>query len=271
MKKLLQRYPRLNAAYRAYRESRHTLEEPRPCALGFKFAGHTAMQSGVFEPEETRLVKTLLEDVEVFINIGANVGYYCCMALQAGKQVVAVEPMPKNLQALVRNVTANEWTDRIELFPMALSERPGIVDIFGEGTGASLIQGWAGQMGKTVSVPMSTVDIVIGDRFADKKCFVLIDVEGVEYSVLKAATQLLSNPIAPIWLVEITVTDHQPETVKTNPHLLATFDLFYEAGYRAHTVGKVEREITREEIEAIVKTGVNTLEVHNFLFSKHTA
>lgn len=52
------------------------------------------MASGDFEPEETRLIQDLLQEVDTLVNIGANVGYYCCHALSLGKRVIAVGCIP---------------------------------------------------------------------------------------------------------------------------------------------------------------------------------
>ena len=69
------------------------------------------MQSGQFEVEETRIVHELLGDVDVLINIGANIGYYCCIALERKKRVIAFEPLPRNLEFLMKNVTLNGMED----------------------------------------------------------------------------------------------------------------------------------------------------------------
>ena len=39
-------------------------------------AGYNAMQDGSYEIDETRNIIACLKDAEVFIDIGANVGYY---------------------------------------------------------------------------------------------------------------------------------------------------------------------------------------------------
>lgn len=102
--------------------------------LGFKLTSglHPAyelMRSGKFEVEETAIIARLLPIVDVFVDIGANLGYYTCLALQSGKPVVAFEPQQQNLQCLFRNLTANGWEDRAEVFPLALSDRPGLLTL----------------------------------------------------------------------------------------------------------------------------------------------
>ena len=81
VKPLVSRAPRLAAMYRGMRDQLEGMEEPQPTPWGFKLAGNAAMAQGTFEPVETELVRKLLGEVDVLINVGANVGYYCCHAL----------------------------------------------------------------------------------------------------------------------------------------------------------------------------------------------
>ena len=265
--KLLMRFPRLNAAYRGYRESKHLLRPPVKNPQGFWFTGNKLMQSGQFEPEETRIVQEMLGDVDVLINIGANIGYYCCIALERKKRVIAFEPLPKNLEFLMQNITLNGMEDSIEIFPLALGSSSGIAKFFGGGTGASLIEGWAGQSAEQVTlVPVSTLDIILGTRMNETRCMVLIDVEGSELAMLQSASKILSNSPRPIWLVEISVNEHQPEGTLINPNLVATFEIFFEAGYLAFTADRTSRRILLNEVQQVAATGCDTLQTHNFVF-----
>ncbi len=266
-KKFLKRFPRLNAAYLGYREFKQSLRPPAKNPLGFWFSGNKLMQSGQFELEETRIVQELLSEVDVLINIGANIGYYCCIALKQKKRVLAFEPLPKNVEFLMKNIALNGMEDSIEIFPIALSSRCGIVKFFGSGTGASLIDGWAGQSEEQVTlVPMSTLDIILGNRMQETRCLVLIDVEGSELAMLQSASKLLSNSPRPVWFVEISVNEHQPEGTLMNPNLVPTFAIFFDAGYHAFTADRVSRRILLSEVEQVAATGKNTLQTHNFVF-----
>ncbi len=264
---LLRRFPRWNAAYRGYREFKHMQRPPIKTPGGFWFSGNKLMQSGAFEPEETRIVGELLSHVDVLINVGANIGYYCCIALQQKKRVIAFEPMPRNLEFLMKNIISNATEESIEIFPLALSSRSGIAKFFGGGTGASLIQGWAGQSDEDLTlVPMSTLDTVLGHRMHGTRCLVVVDVEGAELAMLQSAFKLLSNTPRPIWLVEISVNEHQPTGILINPNLVKTFKIFFDAGYRATTANRESRSIHLQEVQQVAATGIDTLKTHNFVF-----
>ncbi len=259
---------KLYRAYRYIKDKKDIYTNPIETTLGFKFAGNDAMVNGNFEPFETEIIKKLTHKVDLFINVGANIGYYCCLALSCGKNTIAFEPINGNLQYLFRNIKANNWQNQIEVFPIALSNKTGLIDIYGEGTGASLIKGWANTPEDDVTiVACTTMDNVLGDKYAGKKCLVLVDVEGAEKLMLDGSSKLLEMQPKPIWVVEISINEHLVSGNIINPNLLETFDMFYKNGYNAWTADDECRFLPRNELLLIVETGVNTIKTHNFIFS----
>jgi FkbM family methyltransferase len=264
---IVERFPVIAMGYRHMRDNKRIRDDATETPMGFKLIGNSVMETGVFEQEETKIVTRVLEKVDIVINIGANIGYYCCLSLQREKQVVAFEPIVSNLRYLYHNVRANHWQDRIEVFPIALSNRVGIIEIFGGGTSASLVKGWAGTPEEYVQcVPTSTLDTVLGRRFDGRRCLVIVDIEGAEKFMLEGAKLLLSQEPKPIWMVEIAVSEHQPNGIAINPHLLSTFQIFWRMGYEAWTVDKRLHLVHPDEVESTVKSGKDRLLAHNFLF-----
>lgn len=264
---VVERFPIVPMVYRFVRDNRRVLDVPKMIPLGFRLIGNPAMESGRFEIVETEIFNRILDKVDVVVNIGANIGYYCCIALQRGKHVVAFEPIATNLRYLCKNVKANGWEDQIEVFPLALSGKHGIIEIYGGGTAASLVKGWAGIPEQYVElVPVSSLDAVLGFRFDGRNCFFLVDIEGAEKMMLEGANIALSWSPRPIWLVEISIAEHQPHGIAINQELISTFQIFWDRGYEAWTVEKRPRLVLLEEIERIVATGKDTLLTHNFLF-----
>src|SRR5476649_215546 len=107
IKPLVERFPKLAMAYRLINANWYLTEEPQETPFGFKFIGNKAMQRGEFEVEETALVRALLPTVDVLVNVGANIGYYCCIAASMGKKVLACEQIALNIQYLIKNIEAN--------------------------------------------------------------------------------------------------------------------------------------------------------------------
>ncbi len=67
-------------------------------------------------------------------------------------------------------------------------------------------------------------------------------------------------------MVEIAITEHQPEGTLINPDLMETFEMFWDNGYEAFTVGEQFRLINKSDIEQIYETGKNIFQTYNFLF-----
>jgi FkbM family methyltransferase len=257
------------AAVQFLRNSRDLLDRRAPARMtpwGFRLAGHKMMASGAFEPVETALVRELLQEVDLLVNVGANIGYYCCHALSLGKPVIAIEPMAQNLHYLLTNIKNNGWAQQAEVYPVALGCRPDVLQIWGSGTGASLIKGWASIPENYVTLaPVLTLDRLLGDALSGKKALILADIEGAEYMMLQGASQILRNQPRPIWLMEITTTEHQPQGVDVNPYFGDTFALMFEAGYRAFIADGNHRELTRQDVVKISSQS-QTPETHNIIF-----
>ena len=226
---------------------------------GFKLLGsnsihHLAMQAGTFEPEETALFKALFQQADIFVDVGANIGFYACHARHAGLHVVAVEPLFKNLEYLYENLRANAWAD-VEVFPLGLGARPGVATLFGgSSTGASLIGSWAGASQRfRKTIPISTLDILLGNRFSGQNIFIKMDVEGAEYPALLGAVTVMDMEPKPVWVVEICLNEYHPNGI--NPDFRDTFILFWQHGYQARTADQFDKVIQPADVERWVKNG----------------
>jgi len=257
-------FPGIVKLYRILRDH-FSIKKPLMTPWGFKLAGNELMSEGLFEPEETEIVRKILGDVDVLVNIGANIGYYCCHGLSMGKSVIAFEPMQQNLHYLCQNIKINNFNG-IEIFPVALSNCAGVLDIYGGGTGASILKGWAGVPEDYVTLaPSNTLDNILGDKLSDKKVFILVDIEGAEKWMLEGAEKILAQEKKPIWMVEITTTENQPDSVGINPNLKETFHLFFRHGYKAYCADKGMKQITMDEV-VLASKGEFEFNVYNFIF-----
>jgi len=265
LRPLVDRFPRIATMYRGVRDQIDSMEEPSQTPWGFTLTGNAAMARGLFEPTETELVRKLLKNVDVLINVGANVGYYCCHALSMEKSVIAFEPMERNLRYLCKNIKCNGWSGA-EIFPIALSNHIGVLEIYGGNTGASVVKGWAGIPESYMTlVPCSSMDVVLGSRLQGKRVLILVDIEGAEKWMLEGASIMLANNPKPIWLVEVVTKENQPQGIEINPNFKSTFQLFIQNGYEAFSADQSMRPITMEEVDLIAKDLLK-VDSHNFLF-----
>jgi FkbM family methyltransferase len=263
----IRKFPALYAGLKAIHSHKVVNRPAVDTPIGFRMNGLAAMQNGTFEPDETHQISKLLENVEIVVNIGANTGYYVCLARKMGKKVIAIEPLDQNVQIMQRNIQANGWQD-VEILPIGLGDSVGQLKLYGGGTAASLVKGWAGARHDHYRlVPVSTLDNVLSDRFGDQKMLILIDVEGFELNVLKGAFRQLQRKIAPIWFVEICIDEHQPDCRLINPNLTQTFDFFFSRGYSAEKAGASSGGVTRQDVLEW-QSGKSLPATHNFIFKK---
>ena len=198
---------------------------------GFRLAGNRVMNSADFEPAETAFISAQLTRAGVFVDVGANIGFYSCLARKAGARVIAIEASRDSVECLLFNLGANGWDD-VEVVPAGLANRIGIAPLHGGGTGASLLADWAGaSTAPARSIPLTTLDTVVGHRFEDQALLIKVDVEGAELGVVQGATAVLQRQPKPVWLLEICLTEHHPAGL--NPDFEQTFEVFWRHGYEA--------------------------------------
>jgi len=145
---------------------------------------------GLHEREEMAFVAHFLRPGDLFLDIGANVGSYTLLASSSGANVLAVEPVPSTFDHLQMNVLLNHFQSNVRLMNI------GLADIGGELRFTNSLDTMNhvladGEPGPHVSVPVDTVDNVVG---VNVPTVMKIDVEGYETAVLAGAAATLRNP-----------------------------------------------------------------------------
>lgn len=174
---------------------------------------------GRYELEWMRLVASGMEDADVFVDVGANVGVYAMTVAQAfpEKRVVAVEPMPDNLEKLRRAVALN-GLDNLQVIQGVVAPAGGRmtfhVNPLSDG-GGSLVPFDAYQTGDIVRdaaeyhrrhpgfVPTVEVDAVELETLLGTRSVLKIDVEGAEEAVLRSGEAALRKTRVDLMVVEV--------------------------------------------------------------------
>lgn len=148
---------------------------------------------GTWEPEEGRLLRSLIKPGCRFLDVGANVGYFSMFAHHCAPGVVvdAVEPVPLNLQLLRFNI----WINGVDatVWPLALTAGERFVAMsvaennFGDSR-AHTVDG-DGTVENCIVAAARADDIFVGRGFDVIK----IDVQGFELDVLRGMAGTLER------------------------------------------------------------------------------
>jgi FkbM family methyltransferase len=163
--------------------------------------------------EDQSIVKEIssLNKNGVFIDIGANIGFYSLMAsLQVGPEgkVFSFEPSPREYWRFLYNIIENKATSIIP-FNIGIADKSQLVDfcISETHTGLNKIVGDnnLSVSGRTIKVPMMKLDDVIDHyNIREDIDLVKIDIEGAELFALQGMQNLLRNNKIRRIIIEIT-------------------------------------------------------------------
>jgi FkbM family methyltransferase len=110
--------------------------------------------------------------------------------------VIAFEPVPRNSDMLLRNVSLNGFQN-VRVMKCALADVEGSSTFF-VSDGAAGTSSFVLSEGSEMTVDTTTLDAALGK---DPVKLVKVDVEGAEVAVLRGATNLLAG--GAIWIIEI--------------------------------------------------------------------
>jgi len=162
---------------------------------------------GEFEPGESAVIRALLRPGDFAVDVGANIGWFTLImgaAVEPGGEVWALEPLPKAIEVLRRNLALNE-TLPLKVLEVALGSTAGTLDLH---LFAGLPHGHASASTldredyTTHSAELRTLDDVLAEA-PRLPVFVKVDVEGSELEVLRGAERTIDSERPPIWMLEV--------------------------------------------------------------------
>lgn len=195
---------------------------------------------------EKSVTLRLVEDLKTarsFADVGANLGYYSCLAahfMGAGGQAHAFEMDRDNFRLLEGNVALNPSDVRVELTNAAVSDAPGTVTYrrppdFNH-PALSLYNPWPMEGEVDVVVPALTLDAYFEGRSLPD--LMKVDVEGAELHVLRGASTVL--PSVKRLYLEVhpqNLSLAGQSTREVFDVLTPLFDLYWVTGHREHRAG----------------------------------
>lgn len=153
---------------------------------------------GVWEPHMTRWLQRRLKPGDVFVDIGANIGYYSVLASRlvggSGK-VVAVEASPTFLGLLQRHARRNGCAN-IRTVNAAVSDREELLTFIlasSRNMGANSVVPYDGPAESTFEIAARPLpDLLTEDEIARARV-IKVDVEGAEGGVVRGLVPLLDR------------------------------------------------------------------------------
>lgn len=162
---------------------------------------------GYFEFRESLFIRNVLRNGQVFVDIGANIGWHSLLAaarVGGTGRVIAFEPASRAFNHLLRNIRMNQFA-QVEALHHGLSNREDSIGIFTceeANSGANSLYG-AGQSSPIEQVRVRPGDEVLAELGISTIDLCKIDVEGAELDVLEGLAQTLRNRRIRAIMIEI--------------------------------------------------------------------
>lgn len=213
---------------------------------------------GSFEPNEFNFLDRMLKPGMVFVDVGANDGYYTLFAVQRvgpKGRVVSVEPSSREREHLERNLARNSVSN-VEIVPAALGAAAGHAELHlahGVHTGHNTLGQFAHDdvvSARVERVPLETLDSVVARLGLSRVDVVKIDVEGGEANVIAGARNVL-RAMRPALMMEVSDGALRAQ-MSSQVSLLATLqgELEYEVLTFSQTTGLARRWVEGEPLSA---------------------
>jgi len=150
--------------------------------------------NGIRERVFMNILYNEISEGDVCIDLGSNIGYttlfMCDRAGQTGR-VYAIEPDPYNVNLLKINLENNNFLDRSEIFPVAISDKTGKIDFWTSSkSNLSSVQKTK-HSEKSISVDCFSLNDFLKDRLYPN--FIKMDIEGHEVKVFEGGLDYFSN------------------------------------------------------------------------------
>jgi FkbM family methyltransferase len=157
-----------------------------------RFVSRRIAEEGIWEPYETSLVMDLLHPGAVFVDVGANIGYFTVLAATIAGKVFAFEPDPENFRLLEANLALNALQRKVTAVPAALAEEDGEGRLYlsEDNLGDHQIYA-AGDARESVPIELLSGSHYLQGRL-DSLDLLKVDTQGSEYGVVAGLMPLLS-------------------------------------------------------------------------------
>ncbi len=160
--------------------------------------------TGEYEPKLKKFIKDYLKEGDVFLDIGANIGYFSIVASRIVKKegsVISIEANPSMVDRLITNLELNK-ANNVQVINKAASNEKGVLEFYIPNINNS---GMASLRAQDNSTKINVETIVLDDTLREIKNldFVKIDIEGAKLIALRGMKSLIIR-FNPIIVLELT-------------------------------------------------------------------
>jgi FkbM family methyltransferase len=207
----------------AYRmDGRDVIDRAHGCRVRFDpstFLGQCLFLEGAFEDKEIDFLSARLsrKPDPVILDVGANIGWHALRWATAvpSARVHAFEPSPKARRYLDMNLHLNGVADRVKVVAKALADAEGSRRFFDceDYAFSSLLDTRRNPVAEEREVHVTTLDNYCEAHASLNVALVKIDVEGLEYEVIRGGERLLRSR-KPDLFVEIDQRNREKPTAE---------------------------------------------------------
>ncbi len=157
------------------------------------YIGASILANRTYEPHVTAQVRRILKEGDVFVDLGANVGYFSMLAssiVRANGKVIAFEPNPTNMQLIYRSMQHRDVRN-ILVYPHAASNGRQILRFLTVGSNGGVVTTHAQQQRHVFLVQSVAVDEIL--EFEPRVDCVKMDIEAHEPFALQGMRKLIAR------------------------------------------------------------------------------
>ncbi len=157
------------------------------------YIGASIIGAQTYEPHVTAVIRRILQEGDVFLDLGANIGYFSMLASSIVKEngkVIAFEPNPQNLQLIFESKIVNGFPN-LKVCPFAVSDREEILRFTTVGSNGGVVTEHSADQKHYLLVQSVVIDESIDrERRID---LIKMDIEAHEPAALRGMEKLLGR------------------------------------------------------------------------------
>lgn len=157
--------------------------------------GDSLIREGLYEPGMVETLKRFLSPGSVFVDVGANEGFFTVLGsslVSESGRVIAIEPQTRLRTVLDQNLKLNELSN-VALYQVAVSNTEGMAKLYlspNINTGSSGLSCATRYRVATQQVRTVTLTQLLADAGVEQVDLMKMDIEGFEYEAVLGSREL---------------------------------------------------------------------------------